>query len=119
MSLFPKENQKREDDEDFILYEIYVLSETNRSEIETSKTVLEQLKNQLLQKVKVEAKDYIWQKDPFKLKISTDKPENPCHLKGKTYVGDYIEDEWFIVWILFGISKQYSNLLIRYKTTNC
>ena len=37
----------------------------------------------------------------------------PPHLFGKTTFGDNIEDEWFIVYLLFEISKQIPELVIQ------
>lgn len=38
----------------------------------------------------------------------------PTHLYGVTHYGDNIEDEWFIVYLLKEISKEYQELIIRY-----
>lgn len=37
----------------------------------------------------------------------------PPHLYGITYYGDNIEDEWFIVFLLNQLSKEFEELVIR------
>ena len=36
----------------------------------------------------------------------------PAHLAGRSYVGDNIEDEWFIVYVLKMISRQFGDLAV-------
>ncbi|KAF2283886.1 hypothetical protein GH714_016897 [Hevea brasiliensis] len=64
---------------------------------------------------------YIWQHEPFSLSISSFlSPSCLCssksplpHLHGKLRFGDNIEDEWFTVFLLFLISRQFPSLSIR------
>ena len=62
--------------------------------------------------------DYIWQNDCFNLTCEKlEKPKEVEHLenitffKGSTNFGDNIEDEWFIVYLLFSITKQFPQLI--------
>ncbi|KAF2070695.1 hypothetical protein CYY_007996 [Polysphondylium violaceum] len=61
---------------------------------------------------------YIWQKDPFKLKLF-DKESNKklplYHIYGRTEFDELIDDEWFIVYLLIEISKRFTNLSISIK----
>ena len=56
-------------------------------------------------------KDYIWQKEPFIL--------NPVHtsshlcLCGSTDYGENLNDEWFIVYVLYQLSKHYRDIVIQ------
>ncbi|GES93477.1 protein ecdysoneless homolog [Rhizophagus clarus] len=56
---------------------------------------------------------YIWQKDPFELRIFKNEsdPSYPF-LHGKTRFGDCIDDEWFIVFLLRQISLKYKETVI-------
>lgn len=61
--------------------------------------------------------DYIWQNDCFHLKCAgLEKPNEVEHfeaikfLEGSTYFGDNIEDEWFIVYLLFSITERFPHL---------
>jgi len=42
----------------------------------------------------------------------------PPHLYGVTHYGDNIEDEWFIVYLLKEITKEYPELVARYVHFN-
>ncbi|GAB2282983.1 hypothetical protein Dimus_017516 [Dionaea muscipula] len=64
--------------------------------------------------------DYIWQHDPFTLSVSSvPTPTCPCsssdvpHLHGHLRFGDNIDDEWFVVFLLFHLSRSYDFLTIR------
>ncbi|OVA01857.1 SGT1 [Macleaya cordata] len=66
--------------------------------------------------------DYIWQHEPFTLSLSffNPNPNNcPCspeylpHFHGKTRYGDNLEDEWFVVFLLFEISRKIPDLSIK------
>jgi len=37
----------------------------------------------------------------------------PPHLGGRTCYGDNVEDEWFIVSMLFQVSKEFQDVVIR------
>ncbi|KAL0431834.1 UNVERIFIED_CONTAM: protein ecdysoneless [Sesamum radiatum] len=53
---------------------------------------------------------YIWQHQPFSLSITLSPVP---HLSGHLRFGDNLEDEWFVVYLLFEISKTFPNLSIR------
>lgn len=55
-------------------------------------------------------KDYIWQDESFDLTVST--TSNIPFVGGSTRFGDNIEDEWFIVFLLFEISKKFQEVFI-------
>lgn len=58
--------------------------------------------------------DYIWQGDSFNLaKRNSKDSKSLAHLYGKSYFGDNIEDEWFIVHILYEISKKFEDLIMQ------
>ena len=66
--------------------------------------------------------DYIWQNDSFNLHVKcetlSDKPKEADqskefqYLEGSTNFGDNIEDEWFIVYLLFSVTKQFPQLVV-------
>lgn len=57
--------------------------------------------------------DHIWHNDPFQLTPVDGSKDCPSHLFGKTIFGDNIEDEWFIVYLLFELSRQSPELVIQ------
>ncbi|XP_044737684.1 protein ecdysoneless [Chrysoperla carnea] len=82
--------------------------------------------NQCLTIVDKYSKNYLWHKDKFNLRL-INKDENilnKCigiektddsrpYLYGVTHFGDNIEDEWFIVFLLFQLSREISDIIIR------
>ncbi|CAN8104974.1 unnamed protein product [Discula destructiva] len=74
------------------------------SSLETVRRAAVQLCNQL-------TKDYIWQREAFRLET---KSSNGLHyLHGITDYGDSVEDEWLVVYILRELTKQFPNLWAR------
>lgn len=80
-------------------------------------------------------KDYIWQDESFNLRLfsqvghrlrpieppgpkSGDASATPNHLVGQTRFGDNLDDEWFITYLLFELSKQFPKTFIRYENVN-
>lgn len=57
-------------------------------------------------------KDYIWQKDSFTLQNYIDVGELKS-IKGQTDIGENIDDEWFIVYLLFELSKKFQEAIIQ------
>ncbi|KAF9243859.1 SGT1 protein-domain-containing protein [Melanogaster broomeanus] len=55
--------------------------------------------------------DLIWHRDPFQFKIVPDPDasvgEDKNVLEGRMRVGDCVDDEWCVVWLLREISKQW------------
>uniref|UniRef100_A0A7G3ANP3 Putative mads box transcription factor n=1 Tax=Lutzomyia longipalpis TaxID=7200 RepID=A0A7G3ANP3_LUTLO len=77
-------------------------------------------------------KNYIWHRDAFRVRARPgnahllegqtpgeksmtheNKEHLPAHLYGVTHYGDNIEDEWFIVALLYELTKQIPGLIVR------
>ncbi|KAL7135482.1 hypothetical protein ABFS83_11G099900 [Erythranthe nasuta] len=71
---------------------------------------LQSLHLQILHHIAQFTDPYIWQHEPFLLSVT---PSPVPHLSGHLRFGDNLEDEWFVVFLLFGISKTFPNLSIR------
>ncbi|KAF2459586.1 SGT1 protein-domain-containing protein [Lineolata rhizophorae] len=56
-------------------------------------------------------KDYIWQRDAFKLELVRER--DSAFLRGSTNFGDSIADEWLIVYLLRETSKQFLKAWVR------
>ncbi|KAJ5156036.1 hypothetical protein N7492_008839 [Penicillium capsulatum] len=56
-------------------------------------------------------KDYIWQRESFKLEISKD--DGITSLRGRTNYGDSIEDEWVMVYLLRELTKRHKDIWVR------
>ncbi|KAL4962399.1 putative regulatory factor Sgt1 [Aspergillus stella-maris] len=53
-------------------------------------------------------KDYIWQRDSFRLEIA--KNDGTTTLNGRTNFGDSVEDEWVIVYLLLELTKKHKDI---------
>ncbi|XP_077491205.1 ecdysoneless cell cycle regulator [Amblyomma americanum] len=57
---------------------------------------------------------YIWQDEQFSLcVVDAQRDGVPPHLEGSTYFGDNVEDEWFIVYLLYELTKEDQDLVIK------
>ncbi|KAJ2944377.1 hypothetical protein O0L34_g18379 [Tuta absoluta] len=76
---------------------------------------LEELCESLNKTINRLSEGYIWHRDEFRVHVplNADIEGLPVHLTSVTCFGDNIEDEWFIVYLLLGISKEYPNMVIQ------
>ena len=58
-------------------------------------------------------KDYIWNYDNFQLTIQLDEDNHSIFLFGSTRIGQCIEDEWFIVYLLLIVSMKIDDISIH------
>nr|POE92399.1 protein ecdysoneless like [Quercus suber] len=110
--------------DDCVEYVIYVLDEELKDAFAT-RTRLQQIvkitkdwRSDLL-------KDYIWQRDPFNLRIlpdvssQTPKPESVTpQLEGRVNFGDSVADEWLVIYLLLELSKKCPDAWIRVYDTD-
>ncbi|XP_010249441.1 PREDICTED: protein ecdysoneless homolog [Nelumbo nucifera] len=79
---------------------------------------------QVLDAVSPYLSDYIWQHEAFNLSLSSiPKPNCLCssqipHLHGKVRYGDNLEDEWFVVFLLFEITRRFPSVSVRVWDTD-
>jgi hypothetical protein len=117
--------------EDCVEYMLFVIGDKTNSGLPS----LESVRKAADQKLEELAKDYIWQREPFRLETKIQKgmfsrllgardpngqamPNNHPglglpYLHGTTHYGDNVEDEWLIVYLLRELSKTFANLWIR------
>eukprot|EP00795_Rhopilema_esculentum_P009084 gene9084-16738_t len=74
--------------------------------------VLREKQVQLMKFATEIANGYIWQKDKFGLQLEISPSKSEYCLNGSVNCGDNIQDEWFIVYILFQISNSDHSLMI-------
>ena len=55
---------------------------------------------------------FIWHRDPFELKVVPDSDSDRWMLEGRMRVGDCVDDEWCVVWLLKEVSKRW-DVVIR------
>ena len=73
---------------------------------------LEQLANEMMNFSNQFILDFIWNIDPFQLNaLPTQEKDFPAHIYGKTYFGENIDDEFFIVFLIFEITKKFRDFV--------
>lgn len=77
---------------------------------------LQSLHLQILSTISPLTSDYIWQHEPFSLSPSTS--DNLPHFHGKVKFGDNLDDEWFVVFLLFHISRKFTSVSVRVWDTD-
>ena len=100
--------------EDCVEYIIYINNSRftdleRRDQLRQVQSAAIKLTNELL-------KDFIWQRESFKLSLQRD--DGRSFLRGRTNYGDSVEDEWLIVYILRELSKQFPKTWIRITDTD-
>ncbi|KAI0307939.1 SGT1 protein-domain-containing protein [Multifurca ochricompacta] len=51
--------------------------------------------------------DFLWHRDAFQLKVVQNNDRSGWFLEGRMRVGDSIDDEWCVVWLLHEVSKKW------------
>ncbi|TAQ87349.1 hypothetical protein B7494_g4316 [Chlorociboria aeruginascens] len=101
--------------EDCAEYTLFILDSKLKSQkevlgrLETVRKAASKLTDNLL-------KEYIWQRDSFRLDIESGK--GVIYLHGLTNYGDSVEDEWLIVYILKELSNHFPELWIKIVDTD-
>ncbi|KAG9440693.1 hypothetical protein H6P81_020858 [Aristolochia fimbriata] len=95
-----------------VFYSLY--PDSSLSKASSSSAFLDEeisvLHQQILDSVAPFVSDYVWQHEPFHLSVSSDPV---THFHGKTRFGDNLEDEWFVVFLLFHVSRAFPSLSIQ------
>lgn len=61
---------------------------------------------------------FLWHRDPFELKVTSESEGGGWILGGTMRVGDSVDDEWCVVWLLKEISSKW-DMVIRYVRPQC
>ncbi|KAI8512137.1 hypothetical protein Bbelb_087760 [Branchiostoma belcheri] len=99
--------------EDVVEYFLYPVPGKTGLEKGDGCSGLEEQADKILAQLSPVLVDYIWQKEPFKLRAVQAKGDHPPHLHGRTHFGDNIEDEWFIVHLLLQITASFPDYIAR------
>lgn len=88
--------------EDSLFYSLYPTSgSTDKSSATSLATVIRTYIDSVLP-------GHIWHRDPFELKLAANPDaEDAWMLEGKMRVGDCVDDEWCVVWLLREISAKW------------
>ncbi|KAF6108389.1 ecdysoneless cell cycle regulator [Phyllostomus discolor] len=107
-----EENMKLATVEDTVEYRLFLIPDEPRDP-EKHKEILQKYIERIMTQFAPMLVPYIWQNQPFNLKYKPGKGGVPAHLFGATKFGDNIEDEWFIVYIVKQITKEFPQLVAR------
>ncbi|XP_062989038.1 protein ecdysoneless homolog [Elgaria multicarinata webbii] len=97
--------------EDAVQYQLFLTYEPQDSK--HHQEILQQYIEKILAHLAPMLVSYIWQNQPFNLKYRPAKGDIPAHIAGFTKFGDNIEDEWFIVYLIKEITKEFPELAAR------
>ncbi|XP_063163552.1 protein ecdysoneless homolog [Candoia aspera] len=97
--------------DDAVCYQLFLIHESE--DLEHRQGILQQYIERILAHFAPILVCYIWQNEPFNLKYKPAKGNIPAHIAGLTKFGDNIEDEWFIVYLIKEITKEFPELLAR------
>uniref|UniRef100_A0A8D0PD03 Ecdysoneless cell cycle regulator n=1 Tax=Sus scrofa TaxID=9823 RepID=A0A8D0PD03_PIG len=107
-----EENMKLATVEDTVEYHLFLISDELRDP-EKHREILQNYIEKIMTQFAPMLVPYIWQNQPFNLKYKPGKGGVPAHMFGMTKFGDNIEDEWFIVYIVKQITKEFPELVAR------
>lgn len=95
--------------DDVVQYRFFLLSLEPRNP-KAHKEVLQQYVERILARFAPLLMSYIWQNQSFNLKYLDPSGDIPGHIGGMTNFGDNVEDEWFIVYLVQQITKEFPEL---------
>ncbi|XP_008062477.1 protein ecdysoneless homolog isoform X1 [Carlito syrichta] len=98
--------------EDTVEYHLFLIPDESRDP-EKHKEILQKYIERIMTQFAPILAPYIWQNQPFNLKYKPGKGGVPAHIFGMTKFGDNIEDEWFIVYVIKQITKEFPELVAR------
>ncbi|KAK2498101.1 hypothetical protein MC885_009028 [Smutsia gigantea] len=107
-----EENMKLATVEDTVQYHLFLIPDEPRDP-EKHKESLHKYIERIMTQFAPMLVPYIWQNQPFNLKYKPGKGGVPAHMFGITKFGDNIEDEWFIVYLVKEITKEFPELVAR------
>ncbi|XP_053382124.1 protein ecdysoneless homolog [Mercenaria mercenaria] len=109
-----KQNRVAEDVVEYCLFPLLSESENGSDDIKN----LQQCINSFLTFLSPTLIDVIWQNEGFKLKAVEEKGSSPVHLLGETNFGENVQDEWFIVYLIFQLTKHFTGLVAKIRDSD-
>ncbi|XP_037659865.1 protein ecdysoneless homolog isoform X3 [Choloepus didactylus] len=107
-----EKNMKLATVEDTVEYRLFLLPD-EPTDPEKHKEILQKYIERIMTQFAPLLVSYIWQNQPFNLKYIPGKGGVPAHMFGMTEFGDNTEDEWFIVYLIKQITKEFPDLVAR------
>ncbi|KAG8507967.1 Protein ecdysoneless [Galemys pyrenaicus] len=107
-----EKNKKLVTVEETVEYQLFLIPDEPRNP-EKHEEILQTYIEKIMTQFAPMLAPYIWQNQPFNLRYKPGKGDVPAHIFGITKFGDNIEDEWFIVYIVTQITKEFPELVAR------
>uniref|UniRef100_A0A8C4S8E2 Ecdysoneless homolog (Drosophila) n=1 Tax=Erpetoichthys calabaricus TaxID=27687 RepID=A0A8C4S8E2_ERPCA len=98
--------------EDSVQYQLFLIA-AEPAEPEERRTILQHYVEWILARFAPLLVQYIWQYQPFNISYVPEKEDVPAHIGGSTNFGDNVEDEWFIVYLVQEITKEFPKLVAK------
>jgi hypothetical protein len=100
--------------EDTVEYTIFIIdAKLADAQIRSRLNSILQVASELTKKL---LKDYIWQRENFKLNLK--REDNLWLLRGRTNYGDSVADEWLVVYLLRELSNKFPEAWVRVYDTD-
>jgi hypothetical protein len=80
---------------------------------ENSRSALESIRDEIQAFIDGRSRGFIWNHEDIELRVADAPGTANAWIEGNTVVGDSVEDEWFIVWLLREVSKRWPDAVIR------
>ena len=118
--------------DDCVEYSLFIIDSKLKSQKEVLSR-LEAVRREALKLTDSLLKEYIWQRDGFKVEVKTENGTYPApnrrvhradrklglmYLHGVTNYGDSVEDEWLIVYMLKELSNRFPELWVKVVDTD-
>ncbi|XP_072138776.1 protein ecdysoneless homolog [Mobula birostris] len=97
--------------QDTVCYKLYLNSKVSPSDPQACKDMLERLLEQIVARLALLSTGYIWNNQAFSLKYTAARGDIPAHIGGMTNFGDNVDDEWFIVYLIQQVTKEFPDLV--------
>ncbi|PRD31045.1 UNVERIFIED_CONTAM: Ecd [Trichonephila clavipes] len=99
--------------ENTVIYKLFCTNSDGNSNL-INRDFLDMCAEKYLSQITGFLRRYIWQNEPFNLRVVESlNTAVPVYLEGITSYEDNVEDEWFIVYLLFYLSEKDKNLIIQ------
>ncbi|KFM59467.1 Protein SGT1, partial [Stegodyphus mimosarum] len=99
--------------ENTVVYKLFPTVNAGNNNCSSNLPTLEKIAENYISRLSGFLNRYIWQNDCFNLHVVEESLVSSAHLKGVTCFEDNIEDEWFIVYLLFYLTEKYQDLVVQ------
>eukprot|EP00981_Chlorochromonas_danica_P010717 scaffold3345_cov164-Ochromonas_danica.AAC.3 len=114
--------EEKENDQDRVSYAIYPVSQDLATQpLPTQLQRLEKLRKDILAFLSHDIESYLWNHEGFQLFLVIEEEGHhqlPCHLRGVSFYGNNIEDEWYLVYLLQKASQHFNDIAVSIEDSD-